>query len=65
MWKYAMLAGAAVVVIGAGFLGAAIGAATILGQAAVAVTMSIALLTVALVVAYGWGGRFRTWTKYW
>lgn len=65
MWKYAMSAAAAVVVIGAGVIGSIIGAATILGQAAVAISMSVALLTVALVVAYGWGGPFRTRTEYW
>lgn len=65
MWKYAMLAGAAVVVIGASFVGSVIGAATILGQAAVAITMSVTLLTVALVVAYGWGRSSRTSTTYW
>lgn len=65
MWKYALLAWAAVFVIAAGFVGSIIGAATILGQAAVVISMSIALLTIAVVVAYGWAGPIRTLTEYW
>lgn len=65
MWKYAVLAAAAVVVVGAGVVGSMIGAVTILGQAAVAVSLVVSLLAVSLAVAFGWSGPFRTWTPYW
>lgn len=65
MWKYAALTAAALVVIAAGLVGSAIGAATVLGDTAIAISLGLALLVVSVVIAVGWTGAELGETKYW